>query len=36
MTEEDKRLDIMMEIDRRNALQIQEQIERRRHLQAKE
>ncbi|CAF3612797.1 unnamed protein product [Rotaria sp. Silwood1] len=36
MAEEDKRLDMMMEIERLNALKIQEEIERRRHLQAKE
>ncbi len=36
MVEEDKRLDMMMEIDRLNALKIQEEIERRRQLQAKE
>ncbi|CAF3721300.1 unnamed protein product [Rotaria sp. Silwood1] len=36
MAEEDKRLDMMMEIERINALKIQEEIERRRHLQAKE
>jgi hypothetical protein len=36
MVEEDKRLDMMIEIDRLNALQIQEEIERRRQLQAKE
>ena len=33
--EEDKRLDMMMEIDRLNALKIQEEIENRRHLQNK-
>ena len=32
VTEEDKRLDMMMEIERLNALKIQEEIERRRHL----
>lgn len=32
---EDKRLDMMMEIDRLNALKIQEEIEKRRHLQNK-
>jgi hypothetical protein len=36
MAEEDKRLDMMMEIERLNALKIQEEIERRRQLQAKE
>jgi hypothetical protein len=36
MAEEDKRLDIMMEIERINALKIQEEIEERRHQQAKE
>jgi len=36
LVEEDKRLDMMMEIDRLNALKIQEEIERRRQLQAKE
>ncbi len=34
--EEDKRLDMIMEIERINALQIQEQIERKRQQQAKE
>ncbi len=34
--EEDKRLDMMMEIERLNALKIQEQIEQRRQLQNKE
>jgi hypothetical protein len=32
MAEEDKRLDMMMEIERLNALKIQEEIERRRQL----
>ncbi len=36
MVDEDKRLDMMMEIERLNALKIQEEIERRRHVQAKE
>jgi hypothetical protein len=36
MTEEDKRLDMMMEIERLNALKIQEEIERKRQLQNKE
>ncbi len=36
MVEEDKRLDMMMEVERINALKIQEEIERRRHFQAKE
>ena len=36
MQEEDKRLDMMMEIERINALQIQEEIERKRQQQAKE
>jgi len=36
LAEEDKRLDMMMEIDRINALKIQEEIEQRRQLQAKE
>ena len=36
MAEEDKRLDMMMEIERRNALKIQEEIEKKRHLQNKE
>jgi hypothetical protein len=36
MVEEDKRLDMMMEIERLNALKIQEEIERRRHINAKE
>ncbi len=36
MQEESKRLDMMMEIERINALKIQEEIEKRRHLQAKE
>ncbi len=36
MVDEDKRLDMMMEIERLNALKIQEEIERRRQLQAKE
>ena len=36
MTEENRRLDMMMEIERLNALRIQEEIERRRHEQAKE
>ncbi|CAF1466282.1 unnamed protein product, partial [Adineta ricciae] len=35
IVEEDKRLDMMMEIDRLNALKIQEEIEKRRHLQNK-
>ncbi len=34
--EEDKRLDMMMEIERLNALKIQEEIEQRRQLQNKE
>ncbi|UJR34267.1 hypothetical protein I4U23_021671 [Adineta vaga] len=34
--EEDKRLDMMMEVDRLNALKIQDEIEKRRHLQNKE
>ena len=36
MNEEDKRLDMMMEIERVNAIKMQEEIERRRHEQAKE
>jgi hypothetical protein len=36
MAEEDKRLDMMMEIERLNALKIQEEIERRRQQQARE
>lgn len=36
MAEEDKRLDMMMEIERINALKIQDEIEQRRHVQAKE
>jgi hypothetical protein len=36
MVEEDKRLDMMMEIERLNALKIQEEIELRRQYQAKE
>lgn len=36
MVDEDKRLDMMMEIERLNALKIQEEIENRRHLQNKE
>ncbi len=36
MVEEDKRLDMMMEIERLNALKIQEEIEKKRHLQNKE
>jgi hypothetical protein len=36
MAEEDKRLDMMMEIERLNALKIQEEIERKRQLQNKE
>lgn len=36
MADESKRLDMMMEIERLNALKIQEEIERRRHEQAKE
>ncbi|CAF0822047.1 unnamed protein product, partial [Didymodactylos carnosus] len=36
MKDEDKRLDMMMEIERLNSLKIQEEIEKRRHLQAKE
>jgi hypothetical protein len=36
MIEEDKRLDMMMEIERVNALKIQEEIEQRRQQQAKE
>lgn len=36
MGEEDKRLDMMMEIERINAIKIQEEIEQRRRLQAKE
>ncbi|CAF1525130.1 unnamed protein product [Rotaria magnacalcarata] len=36
MAEEDKRLDMMMEIERLNALKIQEEIEQRRHVQAKD
>lgn len=34
--QENKRLDMMMEIERLNALKIQEEIEKRRHEQAKE
>jgi hypothetical protein len=36
MEEENKRLDMMMEIERLNALKIQEEIELRRHQQIKE
>lgn len=36
MIDEDKRLDMMMEIERLNALKIQEEIEQQRHHQAKE
>ena len=36
MADEDKRLDMMMEIERINALKIQEEIEQRRQQQAKE
>ena len=36
MVDEDKRLDMMMEIERLNALKIQEEIERKRHYQNKE
>ena len=36
MVDENKRLDMMMEIERLNALKIQEEIENRRHYQAKE
>ena len=36
MKDEDRRLDQMMEIERLNALKIQEEIERNRHLQNKE
>ena len=36
MVDEDKRLDMMMEIERLNALKIQEEIEQRRHFQNKE
>ena len=36
MIEEDKRLDMMMEIERLNALKIQAEIEHRRHFQNQE
>ncbi|CAF4201143.1 unnamed protein product [Adineta steineri] len=36
MTDEAQRLDMMMEIERLNALKIQEEIELRRHLQNKQ
>ncbi len=36
VVDEEKRLDIMMEVDRVNAIRIQEEIEKRRHLEQRE
>lgn len=36
LQEEEKRLDIMMEVDRLNALRIQEEIEKRRAVEQRE
>ena len=36
VVDEEKRLDTMMEVDRLNAIRIQEEIEKRRHLEQRE